>query len=289
MRTKEVQQFILSSFGRGEFYGYEVHKALELHGESIGVSRLYRILDEMKQSGLLKDRWEKSTSGPQKRIYVLTRKGITERNKLLFEAIDVVHDFYLEYLLSLPPKEDVFKKTSRLMSNGLGKNGVAACIARKPSVQLKQILSDLRSKISNGNTFLIHPFYSEREFSIEDWQNLDGSQGNIPLKDDYLDLLLVVDLPPKEEADHCFNEWRRAIKPNGKLAIIIPTILITDYPNPLLIGMFMEKMEHGENIDEKRMNVDSIRVNLGNYFGKIEEHNIVHMTLFIVSEPIYSS
>ena len=51
MRTKELKQFILSSFGSREFYGYEVHKALGIQEIKIGTSRLYRIRDEMKEEG----------------------------------------------------------------------------------------------------------------------------------------------------------------------------------------------------------------------------------------------
>ncbi len=101
MRTNELKEFILSSFGSREFYGYEVHKALTLQETSIGTSRLYSILDEMKEAELLYDRWEKSSSGPKKRLYCLSIEGKAERDKLLMDAIDTVHRFYLEYLLSL--------------------------------------------------------------------------------------------------------------------------------------------------------------------------------------------
>lgn len=285
MRTKELKKFILRSFGCREFYGYEVHKVLELQGKKTGASRLYRILDEMKKAGLLQDRWEKSVSGPKKRVYFLTTKGTAERKKLLLEAIDVVHDFYLEYLLSLPPEADVFKKIRKLISSELSKDGVMACIAPKPSVQLKQILSEIRTDIPNGHAYFINPFYSDKEFSIDDWQSLDGSQGSIPLKDNYLELLFVVGLPPKGAIDHCFSEWRRVIKPHGTLAVITPTILIEQYPDPLMIGMYMEKKEHEQRIDDEHINAESIRIKLGNYFGKVEEYNVVHMTLFIVTKP----
>ena len=206
MRTKELKQFILSSFGSREFYGYEVHKALGLQEIKIGTSRLYRILDAMKEDGLLQDRWEKSSSGPQKRIYYLSIEGKAERENLLLEAIDTVHRFYLEYLLSLPPESDVFKKMSKLISNKLKKDGVMACIAPKSSVHLEQVLAELRIGSPDGSAYFIHPFYSDKKFSIDGWESLDGSHGSIPLKKDYLDLLFIVGFPPKGFIDHCFSE-----------------------------------------------------------------------------------
>ncbi len=286
MRTKELKQFVLSSFGAREFYGYEVHKALELQGNRIGTSRLYSILDEMKRAKLLKDKWEKSESGPKKRVYFLTPKGKAEREKLLLEAIDIVHDFYMEYLLSLPPEKDVFRKVSSLISDGSKKNAIIACIASKPSVQLEKVLANIRTRVPDGPAYFINPFYSEEKFSIDNWLAIDGSHGSIPLKDDYLDLLLVVGFPPKGAIDHCIVEWHRVMKSTGVLNIITPTILIEEYSDPLMIGMFVETVEHGTVPDEDRIDSESIRMKLMNYFESVEEHGIVHMTLFRISTPI---
>lgn len=238
----------------------------------------------MKKAGLLEDRWEKSVSGPNRRVYFLTTNGTAERKKLLLDAIDVVHDFYLEYLLSLPPEVDVFKKISQLVSSELSEDGVVGCIAPRPSVQLKQILCEIRTDIPNGQAYFINP-YSDKKFSIDDWQSLDGSRGNLPMKGNYLDLLFVVGLPPKGATNHCFNEWQRVIKPNGTIAVITPTILIEQYPDPLMIGMFMERIEHEQKIGDEHMNTESIRTELGHYFETVEEHKVVHMTLFIVTKP----
>ncbi|MFX1368410.1 MAG: PadR family transcriptional regulator [Promethearchaeota archaeon] len=286
MRTKELKQFVLSSFGAREFYGYEVHKALELQGNRIGTSRLYSILDEMKKASLLKDRWEKSESGPKKRVYFLTPMGKAEREKLLLEAIDIVHDFYLEYLLTLPPEKDVFRKVSSLVSDGLKKNARIACIASKPSVQLEKVLANIRTRIPDGPAYVINPSYSEKEFSIDGWLPVDGSHGSIPLKDGYLDLLLVVGFPPINAIDHCIVEWHRVLKSAGTLNIITPTILIEEYPDPLMIGMFVEAIEHGMVPDEKRIDSESIRMKLGSYFEGVEEHRVVHMTLFQIAGPL---
>ena len=239
----------------------------------------------MKEEGLLQDRWEKSSSGPQKRIYYLSIEGKAERNKLLLEAIDTVHRFYLEYLLSLPPEEDVFKKMSKLISSKLKKDGVMACIAPKSSVHLEQVLAELRTSYPNGSAYFIHPFYSDKKFSIEGWESMDGSHGDIPLKLDYLDLLFIVGFPPKEAIDHCISEWHRVIKPMGMVVVITPTILIEQYPDPLMIGMFIEKIEHAPRMNEKRITVESIRTKLGNYFDKVEEKKVLHMTLFLITKP----
>ena len=66
-----------------EFYGYEIHKILNSQGIKIEISRLYRVLNEMLKDKIFSSRWEKSPSGPKKRIYKLDKKGIKRREEWL--------------------------------------------------------------------------------------------------------------------------------------------------------------------------------------------------------------
>jgi len=47
----------------------------------------------MQRDGLLEGRWERSPSGPRRRVYQLGEKGREERAKILLDAIEVVHAF----------------------------------------------------------------------------------------------------------------------------------------------------------------------------------------------------
>ena len=62
----------------------------------------------MRKVGLLKDRWEKSRSGPRKKMYKISDKGNEVLNEILLDAIATVHTFYGDYLRSLLPGINVF-------------------------------------------------------------------------------------------------------------------------------------------------------------------------------------
>ena len=98
--------------------------------------------------------------------------------------------------------------------------------------------------------------------------------------------MIVVDLPPKDSINRALMEWHRVLKPNGKLAILTPTVLIEKYDDPLTIGDFIEKHEHetierGEHFDR-----EILEEQLKHYFSTIEEKSFVHMTTLRVSAPV---
>ena len=64
-----------------------------------------------------------------------------------------------------------------------------------------------------------------------------------------------------------------------------PTVLIHKYEDPLTIGDFIEKYEH-ETIEKgEQINKEFLQVLLKNFFNKVEERQIVHMTIFLASGP----
>jgi hypothetical protein len=81
------------------------------------------------------------------------------------------------------------------------------------------------------------------------------------------------------------REWHRIVKQNGKLALFTPTVLIQKNEDPLKIGDFIEKYEHetiekGENIDK-----DFLLTLILNFFNKIEEKEMVHISIFLMTNP----
>ena len=73
--------------------------------------RLYRALRALETDGLVRSVWEKSTSGPDRRMYELTREGM----ELLHESVSALkatHDIlglflsrYTEFVALEPPKK----------------------------------------------------------------------------------------------------------------------------------------------------------------------------------------
>ncbi|MHA2021841.1 MAG: PadR family transcriptional regulator [Candidatus Thorarchaeota archaeon] len=279
MRTPELKKTILKMVGIQDFYGYEIHQDLAEKNINVGIGRLYAILDEMKSDGLLKDRWEKSKSGPKRRIYQIASKGKLERERILMEAIKTVHDFYIEYLLSLPSELSAFNKIAKILAKGTGKEINIAYASPGISGSIRRLLRKLQEERPRANIYAVCPKAAASELDIEGILVVDGTLQDIPTKDDYLSLLIVTGSIKKDCLDDCLTEWRRVIGPKGKLAFVTPTALITNYEDPLGIGEFIEKREHPAPDGEDHLDVSLLKIAIGKHFRMVREEKVVHITV----------
>ncbi|MCJ7634064.1 PadR family transcriptional regulator [Candidatus Bathyarchaeota archaeon] len=284
MRTADFKNIILKMFGNREFYGYEIHRMLASEGLDVEISRLYRILNEMSKEGLIEGRWAKSQFGPNRRIYKLGVNGRNGLNKILLDAIITVHSFYGLYLTNLIPKFNIIESLVHPFVDGLSGNENIAFITAKYSPMYDVLVSHLHQKVPHGKVFFIKPKSVQVDLRLSNLLLMDGSYGDIPLKDDYVNLLLAIDLPNEDALEKALKEWFRVINQNGKLAILTPTILVSKCDDPMSIGDFVEKNEH-EAI-EKGVHIDKghLHTLLNSFFNVVHERELVHMTTFIASQ-----
>lgn len=285
MRTENLKRIILRMFGSRDFYGYEVHRELASEKIEVGISRLYRVLNEMLRDGLLQGRWEKGQLGPRKRVYRLSEKGRKEREKILLAAIETVHGFYSEYLFNLPAEANVLGSIYKLLSGNVDRKGEIVCVSHEYSVMLEKMLHGLHDGMPVAKIYLVKPASLALGFNLDNLWFLNGTYESIPLRDRYADLLIVVKVPEKESLEKSLKEWHRVLKQYGKLAIVTPTILIRRYSDPLSMGDFIEKYEHEVVAKDEYTDAEALRELLQKLFDKVEEKQIVHMTLFLASEP----
>lgn len=285
MRTEDLIRTILKLSGGREFYGYELHKKLSSQTIEVEMGHLYRVLAKMLDEGYLESRWKKSPFGPRKRVYRLGGKGRRELNRILLDAIGTIHSFYVDYLLDLPSKADVFDSVCDPLTSGLKGQKNIACVASEYSLMHERMICKLHGKVPQGKIYLVKPSSVAVDLKLDNLLFLDGTPDDIPLKEDYLDLLVVTDIPRRDVVETALREWRRVLKQSGTLGILAPTVYLRKYQDPLTIGDFMEKYEH-ETI-EKGEHVDSelFEAMLKKSFQKVEERQIVHITLFIASKP----
>jgi poly-beta-hydroxybutyrate-responsive repressor len=82
-------------------HGYDLLQRLKPFGfVRDDPGRLYRALRSLEREGLVRSAWEASTSGPDRRIYELTRAGMEELHlatKSLADAADVLDVFLTRY------------------------------------------------------------------------------------------------------------------------------------------------------------------------------------------------
>jgi DNA-binding PadR family transcriptional regulator len=69
--TSEIEKKILLLLKNSELYGYQINKLLQNQNININISRIYTILNNMETDMLLYARWEKSSTGPRRKIYSL--------------------------------------------------------------------------------------------------------------------------------------------------------------------------------------------------------------------------
>lgn len=279
MKSPELKTAILQIAGKSEFYGYEMHKKLEHRKIKIGIGRLYSILADMKNEGFLKDRWEKSQSGPRRRVYRIAKKGNIARDEILGKAIKTVHEFYIEYLFSLPPELSVFNMVSNLLVEKLPNNANVAYAATRFTGPVRKIMESLLEKFPDGNLYAIHPKEKNFKLEMDSVSLVDGTFEDIPMKDDYLDLLIVTGNISSDCLDVCLGEWQRVLGVNGRLAIITPTALLAKYDDPLDIGEFVEQREHPRLDSKDPLDFEILTKEVNKYFENVDLDKVVHITV----------
>lgn len=285
MRAEDLKKNILKMFKGKELYGYEIHKKLASEGVRVEISRLYRVLNEILRERLLEGRWEKSQSGPEKRVYRLSGKGRKELDRIFLDATETIHAFYSEYLLSLPSKVSVFDHICRLLTEELRKQSIIAYIAPEYSAMHERMICCLHSKVPQAKIYLLKPRSVELRLRLDNLLFLEGSYEKVPLKDGYVDLIVMTNIPENHLLKAALREWRRVLKESGRLAILTPTIFAREYKDPLTISDFIEKHEHEARKLVERVDKKAFRALLKIFFQKVEEKQIVNMAIFSASEP----
>jgi PadR family transcriptional regulator PadR len=285
MRAQELKRTILRMYGGGEFYGYDVHKRLALAGIQVEVSYLYRVLNEMLREGLLEGRWEKSPLGPRKRIYRVDKQGREELERTLLDAIGTVHMFYGKYLMGLAPKLNVVEDICTPLMDGLQEKCNIGVLASQYSPMIEGLIRTMRGISPGGKTFLIKPASGPDDLKLHGLTVIAGTYNDIPLRKDLLDLLLVIGLPPKNSLATALAHWHRVLNSGARLAVMVPTILLEAYEDPLTIGDFVEKHEHETIEMGERIDKEALLALLKDAFIRVEERQIVHITILQASRP----
>jgi PadR family transcriptional regulator PadR len=281
----ELRKTILELFSSKDMYGYEVKKRIELDGEKIEATRIYTILKELNDEGLIIDRWERSSSGPRRRIYSLDEKGRDALKANLLEAISLVHKHYGQYLKSLYPKVDIISDVLNLLNKGMDGKKNIGYFTNQNYGMLNIWISKHQQIMPEGRIYLIKP----RSVDItQDFQNVDILSGNyedIPLKDGFTDILLIIDLPEEEQLEASIKEWHRVLSPEGNLGIITPTVLVNERVDPISIGDYVEKHEHEILGQSNYIDGEYLKKELRKFFNNVEDQKIVHMTFINANQP----
>jgi PadR family transcriptional regulator PadR len=285
MKTENLRIILLKMFMGQEFYGYEIHKKLVTDGVEINLSRLYRVLNEMLKEGIFVSSWEKSEFGPKKRTYKLGKKGQEKLREIMLDAIHTVHRFYERYLVKLPPEISVFPLIFNLILGDIESQTKVGYIISSYSKMHKAIVLKFIDRLSKGDLYVIKPDSIDLEMNYPNLIFLNGTYDQIPLKNDYIERLVVIGIPDKSSLDSALQEWQRVLKVGGSMTIVTPTVLM-EKKDPLSLGAFIESYEHGSQELDTQVNKKLFLEMLSKIFKKIKEKKIIHMTLLLMSDHI---
>ncbi|NIN51950.1 MAG: hypothetical protein GTN80_06500 [Nitrososphaeria archaeon] len=289
MRTDELKEIILKNFWDKKFYGYDAYKKLISNNIKVELSRIYRVLNEMLREELIEFSWENSQQGPRKKIYCISKKGNEQLNNILLDAINTVHSFYGKYLMNLPSKVNPIDKFINSLVNEVPEEGNLGYIIQKYSTMNEKIIEKIHYATPQKKIYLIKPdsiTIRNGHNKIDNLIFLNGTYQDIYLKNDYLCLLIIVNIPEKDFLEEAVKEWHRVLNQAGKLTIVVPTIFISKYEDPLTLGDFIEKFEHEiTNEDNHFVDAKFLKTVINKFFNKIVVQNFGHMTMLSAAEP----
>ncbi len=286
MKKRELKRSIIRMIRSGDMYGYEIQRLLASQGEKLQLSYLYKTLKEMSQEGILRSQLQPGEEGPQRRQYRLTAKGQKELGKIFGEATELVHDFYEEYVASLPP-QFFSEKFELMMGEAYGGRKSVALIISEPLTRLhKLILDRLRGRKGGERTYLIKPSHITADPQLVDVTTLDGNFEDIPMKDKSLDAIVAVDIQDAANLELCCRELRRVLRTGGIMVACCPFLGLGGAAEPLEVGEYMKRAKYVLS-GRPYLNKEIVKEALAKDFDYVDVANMSFMTAFVAGlKPI---
>jgi len=282
MRTDVLRRNIIQMFKDTEIHGYDISKKLAEKSEGIELSRLYRVLNDMAREGILIGRWEKSERGPRKKVYSLDTKGVEEREKMLLEAIEIVHDHYDKYIMELSREHSVFEILVSKITKGLPDSPNIVYIAPFFASIHRRMINTILEHLPGATVYLIMPRQVEIPIKTPDLVQMEGFYSDIPLKQNFCDLVFITGVPPVNILDKAIVEWKRSLKDGGKVAIVTPSILLEEAPHPMPIGKFIENKEHRATNRFKFPSLHDFESTIKTEFDSYTKYEIIHLKTYLL-------
>ena len=286
LKKRELKRSIIRMIGSGERYGYEIRKLLAAQGESLQLSYLYKTLKEMCSEKLLQSELREGDQGPPRRLYHLTRKGEKALGIIFGEATELIHDFYEEYVASLPP-EFFSEKFEMMMHEVYGGRKNVALVISEPLTRLHRLILDrLCARTGGERTYLIKPPHIKTDLGLVALTVLDGGFDEIPMKDKSLDAIVAVDVQDSENLEASCKEFRRVLSNGGILVGCTPFMGLGGAKDPLDVGEFMKKAKYTMS-GRPYFDRETVRKALAKTFDYVDVANIAFMTAFVAGlKPI---
>ncbi|MHA2140237.1 MAG: PadR family transcriptional regulator [Candidatus Thorarchaeota archaeon] len=270
MRKPELRKNLLRIINVEKIHGYDIHKRLSAEGVRIGLTRMYSVLDEMVKDGLLTECWQKSRQGPKKKVFSLSESGDLERMTLLIDSVNSVHEFYLGYLQTFPPERNIFDLVWASLASDIRESPTIAIAVGHLSQPVDYLLNRFHNHFSSGSFYIL----TNPNVEVKDgnWQVLYGIYDDVPLKNEYLDMLVVLGFHLSYSDPAIVREWHRMIRKDGKLVVVTASIQTAELDEPLPMGQYIEFHQHSNH--GVKEDWDVFKTHLCSHFNCFEENVI---------------
>ncbi len=286
MRKRELKRAIIRMIRTRGMHGYELRKKLATIGEEVQLSYLYKTLTEMCDEELLVGRLEPGAHGPKTRQYYLTAKGRAELGRIFGEATELVHDFYEDYVSSLPPEFFATRFRAMLKEVCSGRESMSMIMSTHLTMLHREILEGMIARPGARHSYLIKPVGLEARADYPGLTVLDGGFDDIPLKDESLDALIAVDIQDALNLKRSCREFRRVLKPGGVIFGCAPFMGLGGTNDPLDVGEFMKKMKCSWS-GSPYLDKETIKRSLASTFDYVDVGSLAFLTSFIAGlKPI---
>jgi len=282
--TQDLKIKILEESGGQEFYGYEIQKRLKRKGIDIEFGRLYKILTSMLRESLLQSRWERSSKGPKRKLFKIDENVQKELDKALLAAIDLVREHYNDYVVNLAPWINPIVVLSGMLTQRLLKNSSVAYVVARQGPTEQVILEAIRKRVRDCKVISIGPKSKDLGFQSGNETSFDGEYDNIPLKDQSVDLLVIMGVPESQKLRRSMDEWRRILKVEGDLAMVAPNVLLTVQKDPATLDDFVEKWAYNIITKNTPADMNSIQALFEEGFRIVEKKNLLNLTVLLALE-----
>lgn len=250
----DIRLTLLRILAAKEMYGYEILKKLQSERGTVHSGYLYGKLLELERSGFLTSRSLGKSKGPERKSYRVTEQGSKWLKGKLVEAVSTITAFYSDYLAKLPPRENI-----NIFSKFITKSAKPrfVVVAEAFNQAMVYSLGQMSKLMEKGQLYIVKPPELSLHVTSTGLTVLDGRFSELPLRDDFADLISVVS-PPEDDIMDTVKELKRVVKENGTVRISYPMTLVKQYFNePLSFTDFVisadQDYRNEEIIDENHL------------------------------------
>jgi len=282
MKKRDLKMKILKLLKGREMYGYEICGVLTSKGENVQLSYLYKVLMEMSNDKLIRSYWRESDQGPNMKVYDLDTLGKQELRSMLKDAIEVVHDFYGDYLAKLPPEKGLLA-WQRLIAGEFEAPKAVIFVLSRPAVlaMYRKALEMYCTEMDPNPVYLISEQAAALDLKMSNLIIMKGNHTDIPLRNDFADFVVALDPPKQKLVNEAVAEFYRVTKQGGTSVLGFPNI--EEQEDPLSVGAFVERIEY-DLANDKCLGREAIESIFRKRFHDVRTARVIDFTFFIGSK-----